>query len=142
MRTGASAGCGEIEEELRFSFGPWRRRVGHAEDAPAPGRHLRRHLLEHAAAHLGVADDASLAHVGGTGLELRLHEHERAPAGRRAGQGGGQRLAEADGGNVARDEGGREGKVVAAELAHVRPFEDSYACVFAQARVKLAVAYV
>src|SRR5918996_5182549 len=141
-RAGASAGCGDIEEELTVSFRAWERGVGHAEDAPTPGRHLRLHLREHAAAHVGIADDPSPADVRGAGLELGLHEHERAPARRRAGQGGRQRLAEADEGHVARDEGGREREVVTAEVTHVRPLENGDARVVAQARMKLAVADV
>jgi len=53
--------------------------------------------------HLGVADDAALADVGGARLELRLDEGKRAPAGRAAGERGREGLGEADEGDATAD---------------------------------------
>src|SRR4026208_2278749 len=54
---------------------------GAARRAPPPPAAPRvAYRAEHAAVPLGVAHDASLAHVGATGLELRLDEDDRVPA--------------------------------------------------------------
>ena len=90
----------------------------------------------------GVADDAALADVGRPGLELRLHERERAPARRGAAERGRKRLVEPDERDVADDERRRERKGGAVEAADVRPLEDGHARVVAQLRVQLAVADV
>src|SRR5215204_6234805 len=74
------AGCGDVEEELTVAFGSWKPRFDGCLETPAPLWHLGRHLVEYAAEHLGVADDAALAHVRPAGLELRLYEHQRAPS--------------------------------------------------------------
>ena len=72
-----------MEEELPVSLRPGEPGVYDAATMRAPqpsaasatSRRTRR-------AHGRVADDAALADVGAAGLELRLHEHDRLPAGR------------------------------------------------------------
>ena len=99
------------------------------------------HLAQHAAVDLRVADDAALARPPPPGLELRLDEHERLPAGLRA--------ARSTGGSASRtlmketSQTSRSGRTAArVELARVRPLEHGDARVVAQPRVQLAVADV
>ena len=56
---------------------------------------------------VGIADDA-LRNLGTARLELRVHQHERPPAGRRESERRRQRELDGDEGDVARDELGRE----------------------------------
>src|SRR6266508_211434 len=73
-------GRGEIEEELTVSFRSWEARFDDSFEPPAPLWLLRGDLVEYPLPHIRVPNDASLAHVSPPCLELRLHEHERAPA--------------------------------------------------------------
>ena len=79
----------------RLPFGPRRPESAISPTSVrAPLWHLRGELAEHPAVHGRVAHDAALAHVRRAGLELRLHERERPPARRRAGERGRERLGE------------------------------------------------
>ena len=88
----------------------------------------------------GVADDASLAHAGAPGLELRLDE------GNEPGARGGERerrrqnRAEADEARVADDEVDRLRHLCARQVTRVGSLQHDHARVVPQPRVKLAVA--
>src|SRR6185437_5435968 len=75
-------GMHEVEEDLPVPLRAREPRVYDAADARPPGRRRLGDLAHHPSPHLVVAHDPSLAHVGAAGLELRLHEHDRLPAGR------------------------------------------------------------
>ena len=128
----------EVEEALAVSLRAAKRGLGLAEDL-APGRGERAYLDEHAPVHLGVAHDTALADVGPAGLELRLDEDERAPAGRRAGERRRQRLGEPDERDVAGDERRSERQVLRTHAPDVRPLEHGHARVGAKLRMELTV---
>src|SRR5581483_8450832 len=129
----------EVEEELAVALRSGKPGVYDAHHLGRPCPRGFRHAPEHLPVHLRVADDA-LGGLGAAGLELRLHEHQRLPAGRCEGEHGRQRHAHRDERDVADDEVGRERQ--RAELARVRTLEHGHARVGAQARVELAVADV
>ena len=134
----ASASARETKNS-RLPFGP---RTGDSATPSTRAPHsgsARDHVVDDAAVHLGIADDPALAHVGRAGLELRLHERERAPPGRRTGQCGWKGLGEADEGDVGDEEGRTVREVVAAEVTDVRALEDGHARVLPQLRMKLPV---
>ena len=93
-------------------------------------------FLQHPPAHARIADDAA-TDVGAPGLELRLHEHEGAPGGLRAGQSGGEHQAERDERHVGGDEGGPKRQRRAVERPRVRPVDGSHPRVGAKALVEL-----
>src|SRR4029079_17555031 len=62
----------EVQDVLAISGRARHTRIAHAEDGPAAPARKIGEILQHPAAHLGVADDAP-ADVGPAGLELRLH---------------------------------------------------------------------
>src|SRR4029077_12816211 len=84
--------------------------------------------------------DASLADFRSTRLELRLHQHQRFPAGRGECESRRQREANADERDVANDEVGDERKL--AELARIRALEDGDTRVGSEPFVQLSVADV
>src|SRR6266536_502157 len=80
-REARPAAVNEVEEELTV---PLRSREPGVYDAGRLALPLERRLgdrPQHATSNAGVADDAAAADVRPSGLELRLHEHERLPAG-------------------------------------------------------------
>src|SRR5437867_3527587 len=85
-------GVDQVEEELTVSLRAGQTGVGHSLDPRAPFVRAGGDFVDHAPVHLGVADDSSFADFGPAGLELRLDEDESAPARRRTGKSGRQRL--------------------------------------------------
>ena len=75
-------GLREVEEELPVALRAGEPGVYDADDACPPAERSRRRSRAARARERRVADDAALADVRAAGLELRLDEHDRLPAGR------------------------------------------------------------
>src|SRR5438874_4343363 len=106
VELGGESGVGsldEVEEELTVAFRSRQARVYDPGGLRPPAEGGFRHLPGHAASRLGIAHDAA-TRGRGAGLELRLHEHDGLPAGRRQLEHRRQRLADADERDVADDE--------------------------------------
>src|SRR4051794_18801888 len=93
----------EVEEELAVALRAGQAGVYDGFRLGVPGGGGFGELAQDAAVDFSVADDAS-GRLGTAGLELRLDEDERLPAGPRRLQGGWQREAERDEGHVADDD--------------------------------------
>src|SRR5262245_42596497 len=129
----------EMEEELAVSLRSEQPRVYDADHAAAPVPSRLRQLAQHPRVNVEVTDDAALR-FGAAGLELRLDEDQRTPAGRGDGQRGRQREPERDEGHVARDQ--VRGIWQRTWLAYVRALDHHDPGVVPQPRMELAVAHV
>src|SRR4051812_12944028 len=128
-------GLQEMEEELPVAFRPGETRVYDGEDARPPGRRFLGDLTDDAGADVRVADDAALADIRATRLELRLDEHNGLPTRRSELEQRRQRLPHGDERDVADDELRSERKLV--HLARVRLLHDDDARIAPQPLVKL-----
>ncbi len=124
----------------RFPFGPGSPESTTPTACPSQPEGRGGDVAEDPPVHLGVADDAAVRHVGLPGLELRLHEHEGVPAGLEQPQHGRNGDPDADEGDVADEQVGRERQL--GERAGVRPLEHGHARVVPELRVELPVADV
>src|SRR6185312_11374385 len=124
----------QMKEKLPVPLRPGYSRVYGAQHLPSPGKCGLGDLTRDSRANRGVAHDA-LCGLAATGLELRLDEHDRLPAGLREPQRRGQGRPNGDERDVADDELRRERQRL--EGARVRPFEHRHAWIAAQSRVEL-----
>ncbi len=129
----------EMEDELMVSLRAWQSRVYDAGGQPTPFQRRLRDLAHDAPLHLRVPHHA-LRDVCSAGLELRLHEHERLPAGSGEPQYRRQRETDGDERDVADHELRRERQRV--QETSVRPLEHDHPRIVSQAGVQLAVADV
>src|SRR3954452_857288 len=125
----------EVEEELTVALRPRQPGVYDAHDARSPPECCVGDLAHDTLSHLRVAYDASLADVPAPGLELRLDQHARLPAGRREPQHRRKRDPHRDERNVADDQLRREGEL--GQLARIRLLHHRHAVVGAQLLVQL-----
>src|SRR5579862_938823 len=137
---GRVVGLREVDEELPVALRARQTRVYDAERRGPPRERRLRDLADDARTHTVVADDATPAHVAASRLELRLHQHDRAPPGRCKPERGRQRDPDGDERDVAHDQLRCERQLV--ERARVRALEHDDALVGAQPFVQLAVADV
>ena len=126
----------ELEDEFTVSLRAWQSRVYDAGNASTPLAGGLGDLVHDAALHCGVAHHP-FRDVGSAGLELRLHEDERLPAGSRESQHRRQGEAHGDERHVADDERRCERELL--QEAGVRALEHGHARVVPQSRVQLAV---
>lgn len=101
-----------------------------------------RHVLDGAGAQERVADDAPLAQLVATHLELRLDHGQHVAGWREQRVGRRQELLEADEAGVDDHQGHRLGQRVRGEMARVGALHDHDPRVLTQAVVQLPVAYV
>jgi len=126
----------EMEEHFPVALWPRQSGVYGSHRLPSPPERRFRDLAHDAPSHLRVAHDAAL-HLGPSGLELGLHEHDRFPPGLGESECARQRKPEADERDVADHELRREGKL--AELACIRTLEHDHPWIGPQPLVELTV---
>src|SRR5581483_11473079 len=129
----------EVEDELMVSL-----RAGETRVYDPPRLRPRREQrlgdgMDDATAHLGIAHDA-LRRVRASGLELRLHQHERLPAGSGERKRRWKHERDRDERDVARDELRCERQL--RERSCIHALEHGHAFVVADLRVELPVADV
>src|SRR5580765_2308031 len=129
----------QVQEELAVPLRAGQAGVYDADGLRPPRRRLACDLRQHPPPDVAVALDAA-PRLAARRLELRLHEHDRLPAGSSEVERGRQRLAHAHKRDVTDDERRRERELP--ELPHVHTLEDRDARILADARVQLAVADV
>src|SRR5829696_3565565 len=129
----------EVEEELPIPLWPGQSRVYDPTGLGPPAERRLDGLAEDAGMDGGVADNA-FRRIAAAGLELRLDQHDRLPAGAREGERRRQRLVDADEGHVCDDEVRRVRQL--GDLAGVRPLEHGDPRIFADPGVQLSVADV
>ena len=129
-----------MEEDLPVALRAGQSRVYDAGDARLPAERGLGDLAHDASPHVVVAHDAALSHVRAAGLELRLDEHDRLPAGRAEPQHRRQRDPHRDERDVADRELRRERQL--RQRARVRPLEHGDARIGAEPRMELPVADV
>src|SRR5215207_7068481 len=129
----------EVQEELTIPLGPRQTRVYDPTSLGPPGQGRLRRVAEDSGVDGRVADNA-LRRIAATGLELRLDQDDRLPAGAGERERRRQRLVDADEGDVRDDEVRRVRQL--SELACVRPLEHGDPRVFADPGVQLSVADV
>jgi hypothetical protein len=115
---------GQVDEELPVPLRPRKSGVYDADEPRSQAGKRLGNAVQDRAVHVGVAHD-SLWRLRSAGLELRLHEHERLPAGLRQPQRRRQRGQDGDEGDVAGDQLGCERQRVERPCVHALQHDHS-----------------